>query len=405
MTDLMIVGGGAAGLMAAICFLEECSQGKVKLLEAGERVGKKLLSTGNGRCNLTNLRAAARDYAPADVSGVLNQLPPQRLIEKMEEMGLPCREESEGRVYPASDAASSVLDTLRLTAEHLGAEEVTGFEAVRVRRDAEGFVAEAADGRRERAKLLLLATGGRAASKFAGYDLARALGHSVTPLIPALLPFKTDAAAIKGLNGVRCKCAATLLCGGKHILREEGEVLFKDYGLSGIAIFQLSRALARQKKDVQAEVELDLLPGMTDAQAEAFLFDRAERLGWRQTDAFFLGMFHKNIAMNLLRAAGIGSGMVEDVTTKQLKVLAHLLKHWGHRVLGTQGSFQSAQVTVGGVPLREADSESLESKKCPGLYLAGELLDADGPCGGYNLTWAFASGAAAGKHAAQALRK
>ncbi len=382
MTDLVIVGGGAAGLMAAICFLEECPQGKVKLLEAGERVGKKLLSTGNGRCNLTNLRAAARDYAPADVSGVLNQLPPQRLIEKMEEMGLPCREESEGRVYPASDAASSVLDTLRLTAEHLGA-----------------------DGRRERAKLLLLTTGGRAASKFAGYDLARALGHSVTPLIPALLPFKTDAAAIKGLNGVRCKCAATLLCGGKQILREEGEVLFKDYGLSGIAIFQLSRALARQKKDVQAEVELDLLSGMTDAQAEAFLFDRAERLGWRQTDAFFLGMFHQNIAMNLLRAAGIGSGMVEDVTTKQLKVLAHLLKHWGHRVLGTQGGFQSAQVTVGGVPLRETDGESLESKKCPGLYLAGELLDADGPCGGYNLTWAFASGAAAGKHAAQALRK
>ena len=204
---------------------------------------------------------------------------------------------------------------------------------------------------------------------------------------------------------MRCKCAATLLCGGKQILREEGEVLFKDYGLSGIAIFQLSRALARQKKDVQAEVELDLLPGMTDAQAEAFLFDRAERLGWRQTDAFFLGMFHKNIAMNLLRAAGIGSGMVEDVTTKQLKVLAHLLKHWGHRVLGTQGGFQSAQVTVGGVPLRETDGESLESKKCPGLYLAGELLDADGPCGGYNLTWAFASGAAAGKHAAQALRK
>ena len=396
--DILIIGGGAAGLMAAIAAKEENPAARVTIAEANDRVGKKLLSTGNGRCNLTNAFAKAEDYAPAKVSSVLDQLPPEKVMEKFAEMGLVCRQEGEGRVYPMSDAASSVLDALRLTAAHYGVEEVTGFCVTAVQKNKNGFVLRADDGRQLKGDAVILTTGGQAASKFTGYDAAKALGHTVTALQPALLPVKTDGAGIKGLNGVRCKCAASLLIDGKPVHREEGEVLFKDFGLSGIAVFQLSRVMARKKG--KCVIELDLLPEMTDAQAEEFLMDRVESLGWRSTDAFFLGMFHKNVAGNLLRMAGVAGGQVEDMTLSQLKKLARVMKHWQHNVTGTQG-WQNAQVTVGGVPMGEVDETTLASRVCRGLYLAGEVLDVDGPCGGYNLQWAWASGAAAGKYAAK----
>jgi predicted Rossmann fold flavoprotein len=396
--EILILGGGAAGLMAAICAKERNPGAKVTILEAGERVGKKLLSTGNGRCNLTNVGAAPISYAPAKGLDALIRMPPARVMEKFEGMGLVLRTEAEGRVYPASDAASSVLDTLRLTAEHLGAGEVTDFCAVRARAERGRFILEDAGGRRASGDRLILAAGGRAASKRTGYDLARDLGHSVTPLRPGLLPVKTDGAGIKGLNGVRVKCAATLLAGERAVLREEGEVLFKDFGLSGVAVFQLSRQLARQGSG--CEVELDLLPHLSEREAGEFLRARAARLAWRGTDAFFLGMFHKNVARNLLEAAGVGPGPVGAVAAERMDRLARIVKRWRHKVVGTPG-FESAQVTVGGVPMDEVEARTLSSRVCPGLYFAGEILDVDGPCGGYNLNWAWASGAAAGESAAK----
>ncbi len=394
--EILIVGGGAAGLMAAVCAKERAPGAKVTILEAGPRVGKKLLSTGNGRCNLTNTGAAPASYAPAGGLRALERMPPARVMEKFERMGLQLRLEGEGRVYPASDAASSVLDTLRLTAAHLGVEEVTGFCAVRAQAARGRFLLEDGEGKRVAGDRLILATGGRAASKVTGYDLARGLGHSVTPLRPGLLPVKTDGAGIKGLNGVRVKCAATLLRGERAVLRQEGEVLFKDFGLSGIAVFQLSRALARLGGDA---IALDLLPGFTEREAGEFLRARAETLSWRETDAFLLGMFHKNLARNLLAAAGIGPGLAGEVRAERIALLARLVKHWRHAVTGTPG-FESAQVTVGGVPMDEVEERAMASRVCPGLYLAGEILDVDGPCGGYNLNWAWASGAVAGESAA-----
>lgn len=398
MREVLIIGGGAAGLMAAVAAKEQNAAARVVLLEAGARVGKKLLSTGNGRCNLTNVGARAEDYASAEVAEVLAQNPPRRVMERFERMGLVCRQEGEGRVYPASDAASSVLDALRLTAAHLGVEEVVGFCAEQVMRGKKGFTVRAQDERSAQGDRLILACGGRAASQCTGYALAEKLGHTVTQLRPALLPVKTDGAGIRGLNGVRCRCVATLLCDGRIVLREEGEVLFKDFGLSGIAVFQLTRAMARQEG--QFEIELDLLPQMGDAQAEELILRRAQALSWRGSEAFLLGMFHKNVGANLLKMAGIGPGRMEGVPEAQLRKLARLMKHWRHAVTGVQG-FQNAQVTVGGVPMSEVDGKTLASRVCPGLYLAGEILDVDGPCGGYNLQWAWASGAAAGTYAAK----
>ena len=396
--DILILGGGAAGLMAAIAAKRAAPGARVTILEAGDRVGKKILSTGNGRCNLTNLRARAEDYAPAPVGAVLGQFPPERVLAAFAQMGLCFREEEDGRVYPASDAASSVLDALRLTCAHLGVRERTGFLAVRARRGREGFTLEAEGGERAQGARLLLATGGKAGSRVSGYDVAGQLGHSVTRLLPGLAPLKTDGAGLKGLNGVRCRCAASLVQGGRTLLREEGEVLFKDYGLSGIAVFQLSRALARAAGPCEAA--LDLLPDKTPAQAGEWLRARAKLLAWREADAFLLGMMHKNLAANLLRACGIGAVRVEAIPQDALDRLAQRMKDWRHRVTGTQG-FPNAQVTVGGVPL--AETEALASKRCPGLYLAGEVLDVDGPCGGYNLQWAWASGACVGEAAARSL--
>jgi len=401
MEDLLIVGGGAAGLMAAICAKEETPAASVVILEAGERVGKKLLSTGNGRCNLTNVGAEAKDYAPAQVEGIFAQMPPKSVMEKFTQMGLMLRVEDGGRVYPISDAASSVLDTLRLTAAHLGVVERVNFAAESLQRTKNGFVLTAKDGQRIEGKRLILTTGGQAASKFTGYRLAEQLGHSVTGLEPALLPLKTDVSSLKGLNGVRVKGAAALYNGRNLVHREEGEILFKDFGLSGIAVFNLSRHFARQKG--KCEVEIDLLPNLTDAEAEEMLLARAKSLAWRDADGFFLGMFHKNIGINLLKSAGISGGRVGEIPKSTLQTLARQLKHWRVAVTGNMGRFANAQVTVGGVPLNEADGKTLESKKCKGLYLAGEVLDVDGPCGGYNLQWAWCSGAVAGKAAAREL--
>ena len=163
--DILILGGGAAGLMAAIAAKRAAPGARVTILEAGDRVGKKILSTGNGRCNLTNLRARAGDYAPAPVGAVLGQFPPARVLAAFAQMGLCFREEEDGRVYPASDAASSVLDALRLTCAHLGVRERTGFLAVRARRGREGFTLEAEGGARAQGARLLLATGGKAGSR------------------------------------------------------------------------------------------------------------------------------------------------------------------------------------------------------------------------------------------------
>ena len=397
----MILGGGAAGLMAAVFAKQSAPRARVTVLEAGERVGKKLLSTGNGRCNLTNLRAEPADYAPAEPEE-LQRFPPERVLEAFAAMGLRFRTEADGRVYPASDMASSVLDALRLELMHRGVETRAGFAAARARRTKAGFVLETADGARAEGARLLLAAGGRAASRFTGYDLAEQLGHDVTPLAPGLVPIKTETAALKGLNGVRCRCASTLLVRGRLLLREEGEVLFKDYGLSGIAVFQLSRALARAAGP--AVVSLDLLPELTEAQAGEMLRARAKLLAWRETDAFLLGLLHKNLAANLLRAAGIGPGKVASVPEAALLRLCAAMKDWHHAVTGTKG-FPDAQVTVGGVPLAQTARGTLASRLCPGLFLAGEMLDVDGPCGGYNLQWAFASGALAGMAAAESLAK
>jgi len=364
MPHLIIAGGGAAGLAAAVTAASHGA--RVTLLERADRVGKKILQTGNGRCNLTNLAVSPDAYnAPAFVAPVLSALDCNAMREFFASLGLMTYADNEGRVYPVSDAASGVLDVLRLASEERGVQTVCSFDAVSLR----GSTVVSADGRKVHGDAVLVATGG-------GTELLRSAGHTITPFSPILCPLKTDIAPLRGLSGLRAKCAVTLSRDGRSLHTMRGEVLFRDYGVSGIVIFDLSRFAKAGDA-----LSLDLLPDIAEEELCKLLRDRRIAHPTRRGEAFLTGVFHSRIALAVLRAAG----------SDDPAALAHAAKALTVAVQGC-GDRKQAQVTRGGAKLDEFDPATLRSRKNAQLYAAGEALDIDGACGGYNLHWAFASG-------------
>ncbi len=366
-----IVGGGAGGLCAAIAAAE--AGAKVVLWERSNRVGKKLLKTGNGRCNLSHDPVAPGDYNHPDFAArVLARWDNAALLDFFNSIGLCTVKDGEGRCYPLSDSASSVLDVLRLRCAELGVEEVCSREVRAIGRRRGRWVLRFTEGEAAECDRLILASGG-------GTALAKELGHRLVPFSPILCPLKTDVGPIRGLSGLRIRCRVTLLRDGQSIYSERGEVLFRDYGVSGIVILNISR-LARPGD----ELSLHLLPDMDREQVRQLLAAR------RQGSELFTGLFQRRIGEALLRNAGSGEpdALTEAICDLRLRV---------------EGSADAAnaQVTRGGAAVDEFDSETMESRLCPGLYCIGEALDMDGRCGGYNLHWAFASGLAAGRKAAE----
>jgi predicted Rossmann fold flavoprotein len=370
-TKILIVGGGAAGLAAAVT-AAVCG-GSVTLLERAERVGKKILKTGNGRCNLSNTRVVPEGYnTPNFVRPVLSHIGCAELREFFAQLGLLTYSDLEGRVYPVSNTAASVLDVLRLSAEELGVVTVCGFDAARL--IPRGVIS--ADGQKISSDAVIVAAGGGAA-------LLETVGHSVTPFSPVLCPLATDAAPIRGMSGVRLQCMATLVRGGHALLTLPGEVLFRDYGLSGIVIFDFSR-FARMGD----EISLDLMPEYERGEIAKLLQNRKTRHSSREGKDLLTGIFHSRVSAALLRAAG-------DDCDK----LAATIKDFRISVRGAAEPAQ-AQVTRGGAKLAEFSPDTLRSAYHDWLYAAGEVLDVDGQCGGFNLHWAFASGITAARAAA-----
>ena len=362
--QIVIAGGGAAGLAAAVTAARLGAQ--VTLLERADRVGKKILQTGNGRCNLSNTAVAPRAYnAPDFVKPALSHIGCEALRNFFASLGLLTYADAEGRIYPVSDAASSVLDVLRLSCEEYGVRILCGFEAARLLPN--GTVC-AADGRTVHGDAVIVTTGG-------GTALLQSVGHRLTPFSPVLCPLATDTAPIRGLSGLRAKCAVTLRRGGQALVTQRGELLFRDYGVSGIVIFDLSRHA--QPGDL---LSLDFLPDIPLGKLEELLAERTAAHPARLGEALLTGMFHSRVNAALCRAAG---GRVERLA-RTLKGLCLEVKGCGDR--------KQAQVTRGGAALSEFDSATLRSVRIPNLYAAGETLDIDGACGGYNLHWAFASG-------------
>lgn len=397
MKEIIIIGGGASGMAAAIRASEGTDR-HVTLLERQTRAGKKLSATGNGRCNLTNLNADVSHYHGADPGFALPALtayPPERVLEFFGRLGLRTVTEHGGRVYPLSDHAGSVLDVLRLGLEKPNVTLVTGAAATEIRRTGDRFRVLTPDAELT-ADRVVLACGGCAGAKLGGvmdgYALAAALGHSRTALYPALTQLRTAPDYPRALKGIRVDATARLLQGERTLAEERGDVLFTDTGLSGTAVFALTRCAAG-KQDLTAELCL------MDEPEEALLDDlRARRSRWPELEAnrILTGAMQSRLGQMLCRYAGISGGaQVRDVTDPQLRALAAALRSFRLPVTGVSG-FETAQVTAGGLKTSEFDPETLESRLAPGLYACGELLDIDGDCGGYNLQWAWASGLLAG---------
>ncbi len=400
---IVIVVGGAAGLAAAVFTARRIGGEHVLVLEKQPRVGKKLLATGNGTCNLSNIHADVSHYHGTDPTFVkpsLKRFSPEDAVAFFRSVGLCTTVREDGRVYPLCAQASAVLDCLRMELERLGVDVrcETTVTALKPDRNGVTVITETAS---IRASSVLMAAGGAASASLGGsaevYRLLTDLGHVKTPLFPAIVQIRTDREAVKAVKGIRVDAALTLSLDGREIAASEGEILFADYGVSGPAAMWIGRAAAdweRRKKGIMT-LSLDVLPTLSGSEVMRDLERRCATDPSRVLENLLTGLLQKRLAQTVLKAAGFvlsqtaGSLSVSDKTT-----IANTLKNWTLPVTGSAG-MNAAQVTAGGLETRGFDAQTMASKLVPHLYAAGEVLDIDGDCGGFNLQWAWSSAFAA----------
>ena len=411
--DLIVVGGGASGLMAArragVFAKKRGEPLSIRVVEGNPKPGNKLLATGTGRCNLTNLHiAASRYHGDREAAGrLLARYPAGRSLKEFEAMGLLTRADEEGRVYPRSLQAAAVLQALRYGCEEAGAAIRCDFPVTSVAPASEGgFLLKSETGGALRAGHCVLALGGKASPRHSCGDyreaLLKGLGHSFLPCFPALAPVKSASKLLKPLKGMRCRTRATLLKSGCPVFSERGEVLFGERTLSGICMFNLSSHLVHEDLS-RLEISLDLAEELEAGALEEYLKRFCRDHGTLPASELFSGILNLRVGQAVGKSLGIsGMAPLKSLPPQLLRQAARLVKDLRFDVKGP-ASFENAQITAGGVPLEEVDPRTLESKKRPGLYLAGELLNVNGDCGGYNLQWAWATGICAGENAAAAL--
>ena len=387
---VIVIGGGAAGLVAAITAAEEGAA--VTILEQNENPGRKICVTGNGRCNLTN-----RDMRPELFRGnnleiarkVLEQFSLEDTLKFFHETGLSFAEKN-GWIYPGSHQAKAVVDLLVSRARALKVKIKTREQVKNV------FVADncwkiETEGWTYEGEAVILANGSKASlvpgSDGSGYELAEKLGHKVILPVPALTGLKAAGNVYKGWSGVRTEGKATLFINGEKVCQEQGELQLTDYGISGIPVFQISRYASRAlEENKKVSVSLNFFPAYTETELREFLKKRQERCPWLGKQEIFTGILPEKLAKVLLKQKD------------PLKAAAD----FSLSIRDTSG-FEQAQVCAGGVDTMEIHPETMESVLHKGLYFAGEVVDIDGPCGGYNLQWAWSSGAVAGRSSAKEL--
>lgn len=406
MKKIAVIGGGAAGMMAAIAAARAGVE--VTILEKNERIGKKLLSTGNGKCNFSNREFSTDCYHTTDKSGleeIFMQFSVEDTVAFFERAGMLVKDRN-GYLYPLSEQASTVLDILRLelVRNKIQIEASTKVTAIQKEKKSGLFLVEA-NGEKKRFHSVIIACGGCAAPKTgsdgSGFDLAKNLGHHIISTVPALVQLRCREDFFKMVGGVRCEASLTLEADGRIQCTEQGELQFTDYGISGIPVFQLSRTAAYLVREKKVPcVYIDFFPGYSSDEYDALCEKRWANAEGMNLEDFLLGMANKKINMMLIKQAGLKQAeAVSQLSREKIKELFSSYRRLCVHVIDTN-SYDNAQVTAGGVDRKEV-SLQMESLYVPGLFFAGEVMDIDGRCGGYNLQWAWTSGYIAGKNAAQ----
>ena len=408
MKEILILGGGASGLAAAIGAAQTGGKGvRVTLVDQNPAPGKKLLATGNGRCNLDN--AASSDpgryftASPGALAALLGGIDQADVPGWWEKLGLVTRTDEEGRLYPYSNQAADLTGLLLRWVQALGIQCRTGCRILELGQKGRRYAVQVEQNGAKQlltADRVVCALGGSAGPQFGtggfGPALARRCGGKCEPLYPCLTPIRCgDPALLQKLSGLRVRGTVTLLDGDKPLARESGEIQFANYGLSGICVMQLSGLLAPGRGPAKPALALDLFPGR-EAPALAELFAR-RAAGLPDPGAFWQGLLDQRLGDALWAAAGLGKAA--PTGPDGWRALAALCKGWRFEN-PTLCGWKQAQTTGGGLSLEELEPD-FQLKGCRGLYFVGETLDCAGSCGGFNLHWAFGSGLTAGRSAAK----
>jgi predicted Rossmann fold flavoprotein len=404
--DLIIVGGGAAGIMAAICAKDRGAD--VAIIEGSDRVGKKILTTGNGRCNITNKFIEPYRYHSNNsefFSTALKNFSSEDTVNFFSSLGLPLVTLEEGRMYPMSLQASSVLDIMRFALEERNIPVYLSSKVKEIQSSKKGFRIFTSNAAEYFCNKLILCCGGKSAantgSDGTGFSIAKKLSHNIIPPIPALVQLKLDYKNLKALAGVKFNGIAEVLINGEVTRKEFGEILLTDYGISGPPILQLSRiASSAISRKQQVVIKINMIYSMNSEELQAFFEGHFALFAHRSVHDSLIGIVNKKMIPIILKEAGISEihKPCYNLLWKEKLALYRLLQAWEFKVTDTN-SFSNAQVTAGGVDTKEIDPLTLESRLVPGLYFAGEIMDVDGDCGGFNLQWAWSSAFAASSNA------